>query len=295
MASEIKTIGFIGVGTMGRGMVKNLAKNNFKVLVYNRTRSKIEDLKSDMITIVDSIEETGAGDVVITCLPSDDSFRNVVLDSGLLPKLENKYLVDCGTTSIELTEKTNSICKGKKVDFMDAPITGSKLKAADGTMTMMMGGNKDTFNLLLPVFQAMGTTHVYCGGVTYGQRAKLALNMAQAMILESYLESLVFAVKNGVPLEAMEKIMDNSAAKSGVGSFKMKYIKKRDFEQHFMLKLMHKDLIFAESEMKKLNLDLPLAKHIREIFEKSLSKHGDSDMSSIVKKLEEHASIELKD
>ena len=292
----VKKIGFIGVGTMGRGMVSNLAKNGFIVSAFNRTKSKIEDLASESISIVDSVEDAVTDvDVVITCLPSDETLDEAILKSSVLESLSRKVLVDCGTTSIEMTEKVNAACAEKNIDFMDAPITGSKLKAADGTMTMMMGGKKETFDSLLSVFEAMGTCHVYCGDVTYGQRAKLSLNMAQAMILESYLECLVFGVKNGVPLKALQKIMENSAAQSGCGKFKLPYIKKRDFEQHFMVKLMHKDLTFAKNEMDRLGLDLPLAKHIQEVFANSAEEHGEEDICAIVKKLEKHAGVELKE
>ena len=290
---EIKTIGFVGVGTMGRGMVKNLAKSGFEVLAYNRTKEKIKDLESDKIKVVDSLQEAGKADLVITCLSSDDAIGEVVFKKNILDSLKGKIFIDCGTTSIDMTTRIAEACEKKNVEFMDAPITGSKLGAEAGTMTMMIGGEKDTFRKCMLVFKAMGKVHVYCGSATYGQRAKLALNMAMAMLLESYLECLIFAVKNGVPLKAMEEVMENSAAKNGIGSFKMQYIKKRDFEQHFMLKLMHKDLSFAEKEMKKLNLDLPLAKHIKAIFEKSLER-GDEDMSTIVKELEKKAGVELK-
>ena len=292
---EIKTIGFVGVGTMGRGMVKNLAKSGFKVLAYNRTKEKIIDMKSDNISVVDSIRGACQGDIVITCLPDDKAVEDAVFGKeGIMENIKGEVFVDCGTTSIEMTKKLNGACNGKKIEFLDAPITGSKLGAEAGTMTIMVGGKKEVFDRCLGVFKAMGKTYVYCGPVTYGQKAKLALQMAQAMILESYLECIVFAVKNDVPLEAMERIMENSAAKNGVGMFKMQYIKKRDFEPHFMLKLMHKDLGLAEKEMKRLGMDLPLAKHIREVFEKSMGR-GEEDVSAIVKELEKKAGIELRE
>ena len=290
---EINNVGFVGVGTMGRGMVKNLAKNGFKVFAYNRTKEKIKDLESDKIKVVDSLQEAGKADLVITCLPSDDAIMEAVFERDMIGSLKGKIFIDCGTTSIATTARIAEACEKNNVEFMDAPITGSKLGAEAGTMTMMIGGEKDTFLKCMPVFKAMGKVHVYCGPATYGQRAKLALNMAMSMLLESYLECLIFAVKNGVPLKAMEEVMENSAAKNGIGSFKMQYIKKRDFEQHFMLKLMHKDLSFAEKEMKRLNLELPLAKHIKAIFEKSLER-GDEDVSTIVKELEKKAGVELK-
>ena len=291
---EINTVGFVGVGTMGRGMVKNLAKKGFNVLAYNRTKEKIMDLNGKNIQVVDSVKEACKGEAVITCLPNDEAVRDVVFgEEGIIKNMQGKIFIDCGTTSVDMTRKISNASKNK-IEFLDSPITGSKLGAEAGTMTMMIGGKKDIFDKCMPMLKAIGKVHVYCGPATYGQRAKLALNMAMSMLLESYLECLIFAVKNGVPLKAMEEIMENSAAKNGIGSFKMPYIRKRDFEQHFMLKLMYKDLSFAEREMKKLNLDLPLAKHIKGIFEKSLSRR-DEDISTIVKELEKKAGIELKE
>ena len=290
----MKTVGFVGVGTMGRGMVNNLAKNGFKILAYNRTKEKIIDMQNDNISVVDSIKDACDSDILITCLPDDKAMEEAVFGKdGIMKNIKGKVLVDCGTTSIDMTKKINEACNKKKIDFLDAPITGSKLGAEAGTLTIMVGGKKDVFDRCLDVFKAMGKTHVYCGPATYGQKAKLALQMIQAMILESYLECLVFAVKNDVPLEAMERIMENSGAKNGIGMFKMPYIKKREFKPHFMLKLMHKDLVLAEKEMKRLGLDLPLAKHIRSIFEKSMER-GEDDVSAIVKELEKKAGVRLE-
>jgi len=294
MTNEIKTVGFIGVGTMGRGMVQNLAKKGFFVLAYNRTKSKIEDLTSDKIKIVDTVKEVCGADLVITCLPNDKSLEDVFF-GGIETFIEKDAIYsDCGTTSVDFTEKISKICMEKDIAFLDAPLTGSKLKAASGALTIMVGGNKEALKVCMPVFKSMGTTIVHCGANTYGQRAKIALNMAQALILESYLESIILGVKNGVPLKAMEEILENSAAKNGAGSFKLPYIKKRDFEQHFMLKLMHKDLMFADHERKRLGLNLPLAEKISGIFGQALDR-GDEDIITIVKTLEKDANIELKE
>ena len=290
----IKTIGFIGVGTMGRGMASNLAKNGFKVIAFNRSRQKIADLGSDGMRIADSLEEALKADAVITCLPSDDAVRSVYFKQGFLGSLMGKIALDCGTTSLELTQEIANACKKEGVEFLDSPITGSKLAALGGTLTFMVGGKKELFERCEPIYKAMGKTWVHCGPITYGQRAKIALNMTQSLILESYLEGIVFARKMGVPLQAIVDVMENSGAKSGVGLFKLPYIRKGDFEAHFRLNLMHKDLMFADREMKKLGLSLPLAKEILSVFGEAMDR-GHEDIATIAKTLEKKYGTELRD
>ena len=292
--TEIKNIGFIGIGTMGRGMVQNLAKNGFNVLAYNRTKEKVKDIVDDKITLVDNLEDTNKADIIMMCLTNDEALEEALFEKKFISSLESgKILIDSSTTSLEMTEKIAKACAERNVDFLDAPITGSKLGANAGTLTYMVGGKKEIFDKCLPALKTMGKVHVYCGPSTYGQRAKVALNMTMSLIMESYFEGVVFAVKNGVPLEAIEEVLENSGAKSTAGSLKMKYVKKRDFEQHFMLKLMVKDLKLAEKERKRLGINFPLSDKILEIFEKSMSR-GEEDVSTIVKELEKDAGVELK-
>ncbi len=288
-------VGFVGVGTMGRGMVKNLAKNGFDVIAYNRTKDKISDLASDKITIANSIKEVCAGDYVFCCLPNDEALEDVLFGKeGIMPLLNNENtLVDSGTTSVTLTQRVSEECKKSGITFLDAPVTGSKLGAENGTMMFMIGGEKKCFEDARNVFEAMGTRLVYCGPSTYGQRSKIALNMTMSLSLQGYLEGITLALKNDVPLDVIEEIFENSGAKSGIGSFKMPYIKKRDFEQHFMLKLMHKDLKLADAEIKKLGLDLPLAGKISEVFSKSLER-GEEDVCTVVKELEKKSGIKIE-
>jgi len=290
----IKTVGFIGIGTMGRGMVANLAKNGFKLVIFNRTKERILDLESASIRIAHSPEEAAHADSVITCLPSDDTVRSVYFRDGFLSLLRGKTVLDCGTTSIALTDEIAKACEKEGIGFLDSPITGSKLAALGGTLTFMVGGKKELFERCEPIYKAMGKTWVHCGPITYGQRAKIALNMTQSLILESYLEGIVFARKMGVPLQAIVDVMENSGAKSGVGLFKLPYIRKGDFEAHFRLNLMHKDLMFADREMKKLGLSLPLAKEILSVFGEAMDR-GHEDIATIAKTLEKKYGTELRD
>ena len=294
----MKNIGFIGIGAMGRGMIENLLKNNFNVFAYNRTRSKAEAIKHKEFSIVDNPKELpGKTEVIFTCVSNDDALEEVLFSkNGIFQTInENNILIDCGTTSSEFTKKIYDKAKEKGVEFLDAPLTGSKIGAETGQLVLMIGGNKEIFDKCMPLWNAMGKKAVYCGENGAGQKAKYALNLAQTLILEGYLEGLIFGLKNNVPIDAMIEILDNSGAKNGVASFKMPYIMKRDFNAHFKYKLMHKDIKIAEKEIKKIGINLPLSKEMFKQFQKGHEKGLDEeDFSALVKLLEEEIGIRIE-
>ncbi|HLC63642.1 MAG TPA: NAD(P)-dependent oxidoreductase [Candidatus Nanoarchaeia archaeon] len=277
-------ISFIGAGTMGQGMIKNLAAHGFDVEFFNRTKKEISGAKYV------SLDEL-SGDVVFICVSNDDALKEMFLGLELR---KGQIIVDCGTTSLKRTSWISNECERDNVDFLDAPITGSKLGAENGKLLFMAGGDKKTFDSLQEEFNAMGKMSVYCGENGMGQRAKHALNLTQSNILQGYLEGLILAGKLGVSLDAMQQIMENSAAQNGVGSFKLPYIKRRDFNAHFQLWLMSKDLKLAEEEIKELGLDLPLSRMAIEIFDEAMREGlGKEDFCSIVKLLEKKNKIKI--
>ena len=294
----MKTIGFIGFGTMGSGMVQNLLKNGFNVIGYNRTKSKAEKIKHKNFSAANSPKEACENaDITVTCVSSDSALNDVLFsEKGIFDVLDKKkILIDCGTTSVELTSKIAKECGKRGVRFLDAPITGSKMGAEAGTLLFMAGGDEKDVKECMAVFNAMGRKLVYCGPNTFGQKAKIALNLTQALMLQSCFEGLILGVKNGVPLPTMIEIFENSGAKSGVGSVKIPKVLKRDFSPHFKLELMNKDVEFAMSEMQKLGLELPLSKEVAKVFRKAMVKGiGHEDFASLAKLLEKDAGMELK-
>jgi 3-hydroxyisobutyrate dehydrogenase-like beta-hydroxyacid dehydrogenase len=278
-------ISFIGAGTMGRGMINQLVLAGFNVEFYNRTPKEIESATSV------SLEEL-SGDVIFICVSNDDAVKECFEKINFR---QDQILVDCGTTSLQLTKELQTMCNEKGCSFLDAPITGSKLGAASGNLTFMVGGKKEVFDMLEEEFEVMGKIAVYCGESGFGQKVKHALNLTQSNILQGYLEGIVLCLKQGVQLDVAVTVMENAAAKNGVGSFKMPYIQKRDFEPHFLLDLMYKDLKLAESEIVELGLDLPVSKKTIAVFQEAMDKGlGEEDFVSIVKLLEEKNNVQLK-
>ncbi len=295
----MKNIGFIGIGTMGRGMVENLLKSGFNVYAYNRTKDKVRGISRANFKAVGKPKELPEKcDVIFTCVSNDEALKEVLFsENGVFKTLNaNNILIDSGTTSLELTNEICGKAKEKNAEFLDAPLTGSKTGAETGQLVIMVGGKKGIFEKCTPLWNAMGKKAVYCGKNGSGQKVKHALNLAMSLILESYLEALMFALKSGVDIRPIMEVLDNSGAKNGVASFKMPFILDRSFRPaHFLYSLMHKDIRIAEEEIKCLGLDLPLSKEIFKIFRKGHEKGLDGeDFCSLVKLLEDESGIVIK-
>jgi 3-hydroxyisobutyrate dehydrogenase-like beta-hydroxyacid dehydrogenase len=276
-------IGFIGLGTMGSGMVKNLLAKGYRVKAYNRSR---KDIARSNLSIVRCPADLSDCDIVFSCVSNDEAVSEVLFGKkGLLTgKASPPVLVDCSTVSIDLTQEIADACNRKGIAFLDAPLTGSKLGAENANLMFMVGGDKKILDKHLEIFEAMGKKIVYCGPSTFGQRAKLALNLAQALILESYFESLVLAKRIGISTETMMDILDSSAAKNGLATFKMPFVLKGDDTPHFKLSLMRKDMRLASDEIKRLGLHLPLAESALQVYDWALEEgFGEKDWWTILK------------
>lgn len=140
----------------------------------------------------------------------------------------------------------------------------------------------------------MGKKIVHCGPNTYGQRMKVVLNITQGMILESYLEGVVFGLKEGLSLQTIQDVLDNSGAKNTLASVKMPSIIDRNFQPYFLLELMHKDMGLAEQELQRLGLQLPLAQAVIRVYQECMQQGlGKEDWSAIVKLLEKKVGVEI--
>ncbi len=289
------TLGFAGTGIMGSMMCLNLVKAGFEVTAYNRTRQKAEAIKGAKVADNPS-DLCGNSDIVFTMVANDAALNEILFSKdGIISNLKKgQVLVDCSTTSIKLTEEIANECQKKGAIFIDAPVTGSKTGAENGTLMFMLGGESAAIEKCRPVLEAMGKKIVHCGKNTYGQRMKIALNLTQSMILESYLEGVVLGLKEGLPLEVITEVLNNSGARCNIADAKMPTITKQDYSVHFFLSLMDKDLKLASQEIGRLGISLPLADATIGLFDEALNKgYGTDDFSAIAKLLEEKVKVKI--
>jgi 3-hydroxyisobutyrate dehydrogenase-like beta-hydroxyacid dehydrogenase len=298
----MSSVAFLGVGTMGSGMVRNLVAAGHEVVAWNRTRAKLEPLAAELEALrvaefpIDAARATG---IVILCVSSDEAVRELVFgEQGVLLALsEGDLLIDCGTTSQELTRTVAAAVAERRAGFLDAPITGSKLGAEGGRLTFMVGGPAEQVERARPLFQAMGRHHVHVGEqVGLGQAAKYCLNLAQAVILQGVLEGYTLAKLLGVPIAKMAEIYENSAGKTGVGGFKTPYLQAGDYTPHFRCDLMHKDLHLALAEAEGRRVPLPAATTVRGIYDQAVAEGlGGEDFLILATLLERWARTPLRD
>jgi len=294
----MKKIGFIGLGTMGLPMAKNLLKNGYELIIFNRTKEKMNSLKHDGARIANSPREVAAqSDIVFTMLTADAAVEEVFLSengivNGAHPGL---IVVDSSTISPATSKKVARELSRHEVQMLDAPVTGSEPQAIEGILTFMVGGNKNIFEKCMHLFLAMGKNAYYMGENGKGSYTKLANNTMSAINLLSFSEAITMATKAGIDPELFLKVVSGGGARSGMAENKGPKVLSRDFKPHFMTELIHKDLGLATDVAKELEISTPVLALVKEIFQIAKARgYGAEDMSSVIKCYEEWAGITVE-
>ena len=287
-------VAFLGLGIMGRPMAANLVKAGHELTVWNRTRGKdVEGARSAA-----SPAEAAAGAEVIWMCVSDTGAVETVLfgPQGVEQSLtQGMILVDSSTISPSATRKFAERVRPKGVDYVDAPMTGSKVAAESGTLIFMVGGEEAAIEKLKPLFAAMGKLFFRMGETGKGQAAKLAMNLQIALIYEGFAEALTLATKLGVNAETLLPVVQASMVHSGVVEYKAPFVLKRDFTPNFPLRLMHKDIRLALEAAKEVRAKLPGLETVEEIYEMATEDgHGNLDYAATLTLLEKWAGVEVK-
>lgn len=248
----MKSIGFIGVGVMGRSMVKNLLKAGYEVAIYSRTKSKLEDfLKENNVTWCDSAAACASGrDAVITMVGYPKDVEQVYFgQEGILAAAQpGTYLIDMTTTDPKLSVRIYEEGTASGLHTLDAPVSGGDTGAKNGTLSIMVGGQEDDFKACLPLFEAMGKQIVYEGPAGAGQHTKMANQIAIAGTIAGVSEALTYAERAGLDTQ---KMLD-SISKGAAGSWQMENLMpkmmREDYAPGFFLKHFIKDMKIAQGQ-----------------------------------------------
>lgn len=293
-----KSIGFIGLGIMGKPMARNLLKAGFPLTVSSRRHSAIEELVADGAAGARSSREVAAlSDVIITMVTDTPDVRQVVLgDNGVLSGIRpGALIIDMSTISPRATREIAAAVREKGADFLDAPVSGGEGGAIAGTLSIMVGGQEDAFAASLPILQAMGKNIIHVGGTGAGQLTKLCNQIAVAITNLAMSEALIFGAKAGIDLEKMHQAISGGAAGSWQLSNLAPRIFQRDFAPGFMVKLQQKDLRLVLQEADDMHLALPATNLVHSLLN-ALEATGASDegTQALVKVLEKLAGVEVK-
>lgn len=269
----MKKIAWIGTGVMGAPMARHLANAGYQVSAYNRTHSKAQALEP-LIKAYETIAETvSSADIIFTIVGYPKDVEEVTLEIMEHAK-EGAIIVDMTTSSPSLAKKLYTIGKDKGYHVMDAPVTGGDLGAINATLSIMVGGDKDTYEIVLPLLEIMGKTINYMGVAGNGQHAKLANQTAIAGAIAGTAESLAYADKHGLNLETMLAVISGGSASSWQAINNGPKMIHKDYAPGFFIKHFLKDLNLVIEE--KSDLYLPVVEKVASIYD-ILVKNGYED------------------
>ena len=287
-------VAFFGLGIMGHAMATNLVKAGHEVTVWNRTPGKI--VEGAGIAPTPAAAAQGA-EVVWLCVSDTAAVEQILFGSeGAEQSLaEGMIIADSSTISPSSTIKFAERVRNKGVAYVDAPMTGSKIGAANGTLIFMVGGDAAAIDRLSPLFAAMGKKIFRMGETGKGQATKLVMNLQIALIFEGFAEALTLAIKLGVDPKQLVSLIEATMVKSGVVEYKAPFVLQRDFTPNFPLRLMHKDILLALAAAKEARVKLPALETVEEIYEMATEDgHQDLDYAATLTLLEKWAGVQVK-
>lgn len=290
-------IGFIGLGIMGKPMVKNLIKAGHELYINDRNQETIAELVDLGATAVANGKEAAqAGELVITMLPNSPHVKTVALGEGGIIEGAHEGLVYVDMSSIAplVSREVHDALAEKGLPMLDAPVSGGEPKAIDGTMSVMVGGDKEVFDAVKPVIDVMAGDVTYVGSIGAGNIAKLANQTIVAVNIAACAEAFTLAQKAGVDPEAVYKAIRGGLAGSTVMDAKVPMMLARNFNPGFRINLHIKDLGNVLDTGHGVNAPLPLTSLVREMMSVlDGDGHAAEDHSSLVKVYEKLANIEL--
>ena len=292
------TLGFVGLGIMGRPMLKNLLKAGHKVVAYGRTPAKLDASVADGAVRAASNREVGErSEIIFTMLPDGPEVEEVVLGpNGILEGCKaGNLIIDMSSINPLVSQKVAVACAKKGVGFVDAPVSGGEPKAVDGTLAIMVGASEENFRKAEPYLKCMGSTVTLTGPVGAGNTTKLANQIMVACNIAAMGEALALATRCGLDPEVVFNAVKGGLAGSAVLNAKGPMLIARNFKPGFKIQLHQKDLRNALQTAEANKMFLPLTGLVQQML---LSLMGDGkgeyDHSAIATFIEGPSHVEVK-
>ena len=292
-----RDVGFVGLGIMGKPMVRNLMQAGYSLTVYDVMATSVEELATDGATPASSSREVAeSAPVVITMVPdSADSEAAILGPEGVLEGAsKGSFVIDMSSIAPGMSQKIAAACEGQSVDFLDAPVSGGEPKAIDGTLAIMVGGKQAVFDRFKDMLDVMGGSVVLCGDYGAGNTTKLANQIIVAANIEGLSEALVLATKAGLDPNVVFQAIRGGLAGSTVMEAKSPMMIAGDFNPGFRIRLHQKDLHNALLTGKELGVPLPVTSLVQQMLGALMNDgKADADHSAIANFLEDMAGITI--
>ncbi|MEC0154580.1 2-hydroxy-3-oxopropionate reductase [Paenibacillus macerans] len=296
--TKMKTIGFIGLGIMGKPMSLNLIKAGYSLVVMDRNPEAVKELQAAGAKAAASPKEAaGQVDAVITMLPNSPHVKEVVLgENGVIEGIKaGAVVIDMSSIAPLVSREVGAVLAERGIPFLDAPVSGGQPKAIDGTLSVMVGGDKKVFEQSYDLLKAMAGSVVHTGDVGSGNITKLSNQVIVALNIAAMSEAFVLASKAGVEPEQVFQAIRGGLAGSTVMEAKAPLVMDRKFDPGFRIDLHIKDLTNALDTSHEIGVPLPLTASVLEMMHALKADGlGTADHGALIRHYEKMAHTEVK-
>ena len=283
--SDLKQIGFIGLGIMGKPIAKNLIKAGFELQVHSRSNGPVKELVALVAKEAGTPAECAKNmDAVVTMLPDGPASESVILgENGVLDSAKKgAIIIDMSSIAPAISQKIAKSCETSGAEFLDAPVSGGEPGAIEGTLAIMVGGKQSVFDSSQSIFESVGSSYVLCGDYGAGNTTKLANQIIVATNIAAVGEALVLAKKAGLEPQKVFDAIKGGLAGSNVLNAKGPMMISGKFNPGFRIKLHHKDIRNSMLTGSDLGVSLPVTSLVQQIIVSLVNEgKGELDHSAI--------------
>ncbi|MCB1739230.1 MAG: NAD(P)-dependent oxidoreductase [Gammaproteobacteria bacterium] len=295
---NFERVGFIGLGQMGRGMASNLARGGVPLSVYDaRHEASAAILGSDVRVAPDLAQLAAEVQLLFLCLPYAPQVEAVLLEEGgiLEHARPGLQIIDTTTLNRSAARRFAEQASARGVGYCDCPVSGMPFRAADGSLTIMFGGQCEVFEAVHPYLSLMGSTIVHCGEVGAGQLMKAINNIVYNVNIAALCEALPLAIKAGLPVAEVEKVLTSGSSKSFASDRFVSRILDRRFEDDFSLSSAYKDIVNVQEVATELAAATPVINAMIATYQQAIAQgHGDEPKSAMVKVYEQVLGLQAR-
>ncbi|MCB1516455.1 MAG: NAD(P)-dependent oxidoreductase [Hyphomicrobiaceae bacterium] len=294
--SQKHTLGWLGTGRMGAAMARRLLEAGNDLTLWNRTRSKTDELAADGAKVADTIFDLAAVDIVFIMVSTPADLEQVVMgETGLLaaPKLP-QIIVDCSSVSVEASAKVRGAVNAKGVGFLASPISGNPHVVAEGLSMLMVSGPHETYDVAAPYLNAIGKKSVWVGEAEQARVVKICHNLYLGLVVQSVSEVTALAEKSGVPREAFLEFLNNTVMASDWVRKRTPDMLSLDWTPTFTTELLRKDFDLGLAIARKEEMPMPLAASVMQLIQNAIGRgHRNDDFLSLFQVQAESAGMTL--
>lgn len=279
LTKDSTVLGFIGTGVMGKSMASHLLKAGYKLVIFNRTKAKAEELIQQGAIWCDTVAEVAAQtNLIISMVGYPEDVEEVYLGpGGIINNAQSgAYMIDMTTSTPSLAKKIFQVALTHGMFALDAPVSGGDVGAREARLTIMVGGEQSAFETVKPVLSIMGTNIILQGGAGAGQNTKMCNQIAIASTMIGVVEAMVYAEKAGLdPLNVLKSIESGAAGSWSLSNYAPRMIA-GNFAPGFYIKHFIKDMIIALDTAKEMRMETPGLELAKSLYER-LSSMGDEN------------------